>query len=964
VRIRSIQIRFLMFLLIPLLIGGAVLSALFAYLTTARFEDQLQEKQAQYAKFHETAVAYALWHYDLRSIEHLVQALSFDRDLIRVSVKDRRGKTLAKVDKTDGELPDDARVMQRDVIFDDANSGRVLGQVILVFDDSRIMAEVQRQVIRDTALTGLLMLAIAASALAAHRWLVDRPLRRFFQAFQQTRADGVLHRVEKVADDEIGAVAESYNRMLDRIAADEAELTRAKETAEAATRAKADFLANVSHEIRTPMNAILGMTRLLGKTAVSPSQEDYLAKINASAEHLLVLINDILDFSKIEAGKLEFENTPFAVESVLNDVADMTRPRAAEKELQLQFRTAPDVPDIVRGDPHRIGQILLNLTSNAVKFTERGHVRINTEAMQNDGERVWLRFAVTDTGIGMDAEQRSRLFTAFSQADTSTTRRYGGTGLGLAICQRLLALMGGHIDVESEPQRGTTIYVTLPLECASKRDLPDGAATTSPVDLRDWHALVVDPDAARRDRLEQKLMDRGARVDAVTASAPAVLKAREARNADTFYDLILVYQELVGADGVSTMQRIRRMFGERSPLCVLLAGSESQPDAHASALQSGVDAICYQPVTNQSIDTALREAGGWATPRTEEPTSEAELPEADRARLENARVLLVEDNEINQQVCKELLESVGVTAEVAGDGQEAIALAEAQPPDVILMDVQMPVMDGYAATKAMRRHTTLSDRPIVALTAHAMSGERENCLNAGMDDYLSKPIEDIQLYRTLLQWLPADTADMFGSDGVHDDDDGDSDGGGDDDGDDGVAGSAPLEAADAPPTETAARAAHATEAQAPDSVEQNGDGARDDGELPASLPGIDVTTGLRYVANKPDLYKRTAQRFFDRYSGCTAELRELMAAHDRDGAHRWAHSLKNLAGTLGATTLRERAYEVERALAEADAETARHVDIDALDSELWRVIGSLADMLGQPLPTAGEPPPDRAKTGS
>jgi two-component system sensor histidine kinase/response regulator len=947
-----------MFLLIPLLIGGAVLSALFAYLTTARFEEQLQEKQAQYAKFHETAVAYALWHYDLRSIEHLVQALSFDRDLIRVAVKDRRGKTLAKVDKTDGELPSDARVMQRDVIFDDANSGRVLGQVILVFDDSRIMAEVQRQVIRDTALTGLLMLAIAASALAAHRWLVDRPLRRFFHAFQQTRADGVLHRVEKVADDEIGAVAESYNRMLDRIAADEAELTRAKETAEAATRAKADFLANVSHEIRTPMNAILGMTRLLGKTEVSPSQEDYLAKINASAEHLLVLINDILDFSKIEAGKLEFENTAFAVESVLSDVADMTRPRADEKAIQLQFHTAPDVPDIVRGDPHRIGQILLNLTSNAVKFTERGHVRISTQAVRDDGERVWLRFSVADTGIGMDANQRGRLFTAFSQADTSTTRRYGGTGLGLAICQRLIALMGGDIDVESEPNRGTTIWVTLPLERASKRDLPEEAATTSPVDLRDWGALVVDPDAARRERLGQKLADRGARVDPVTASAPAVLKAREARNADAPYDLLLVYQDLVGADGMATMQRIRQMFNARPPLCVLLAGSESASDTHATALQSGVDAICYQPVTNQSLDTALREAGGWAAPKSLQPASEAELSDADRARLESARVLLVEDNDINQQVCKELLESVGVTADVAGDGQEALSVAEAEPPDVILMDVQMPVMDGYAATRALRRHATLADRPVVALTAHAMSGERDNCLTAGMDDYLSKPIEDIQLYRTLLNWLPAQPEGMRGS----------GDGGARADAAPGHGEAAQTD----PESEGQDRGANAAVAanrpgEAPDrdpatgAADASASGAA--AELPSALPGIDVTTGLRYVANKPELYKRTAERFFNRYSEGAAELHDLMAARDRDGAHRWAHSLKNLAGTLGASELRERAYEVERALADAD-DTAPQIDVDALDNELWRVIGSLADLLGKPKPGATNPAPDRAQTGS
>ncbi len=935
--IRSIQVRFLLFLLIPLLVGGAVLSGSFAYLATKRFEAQLQQKQTQYTKFHETAVAYALWHYDLRSMEHIVRAVSFDPDLIRVTVRDQRGKTLAKVDKTEGDLPEDARVMRRDVVFDPADTNRVLGQVVLVFDDSRIMAEVWRQVARDTALVALLMLAMAGSAVAAQRWLVARPLRRFFQAFQQTRADGVLHRVEKLADDEIGAVADSYNRMLDRIAADEAALTRAKEEAEAATRAKADFLANVSHEIRTPMNAILGMTRLLGKTRVNATQQDYLDKINASAEHLLVLINDILDFSKIDAGKLEFENTAFRVESVLTDVADMMRPRAAEKELDLQFHTTPAVPDIVRGDPHRIEQVLLNLTSNAVKFTEHGHVRISTEAVKTEAARIWLRFDVADTGIGMDSAQRRHLFSAFSQADTSTTRGYGGTGLGLAISQRLIRLMGGEINVESTPNGGTTVSVTLPLERAGLGDLPAETRASRPVDLAGRRVLIVDPDAERRRRVSQKLSERGGRVDAVTASAPARLKAREAADAGAAYDVVVVHQDLIGPDGLTTMNQIDHVLsGARRPLRILLAGEGTPAAGAANALQRRVDAICYPPVTNQTLDTALREAGGWPPPASPAGGDGETLSPAEWDRLAHAHVLLVEDNDINQQVCKELLETAGVRVDVAGDGLAALNVAEADPPEAILMDVQMPVMDGYGATSSIRRHAELADTPVIALTAHAMSGERDACLEAGMDDYLSKPIADTQLYRTLLAWLlerdmARDTTSTTGGASP-------------------ASGSAAAPAGDTPGADATA------------------DAAMLPGGLPAHLPGIDLATGLRYVANKPDLYRRTAARFRERYAHGHADLQRMLEAGDYGEAHRWAHSLKNLAGTLGAETLRTRAYEVERALAPAAEMSsdgaAPAVETQALTAELARVLDSLDHLPPAPAESGGAAAQANAATGT
>jgi two-component system sensor histidine kinase/response regulator len=389
-----------------------------------------------------------------------------------------------------------------------------------------------------------------------------------------------------------------------------------------------------------------------------------------------------------------------------------------------------------------------------------------------------------------------------------------------------------------------------------------------------------------------------------------------------------VAQDLHGSDGATTTRRLKDMAAPRKPLAVLIAETPSGDDPTASADADGLfDAICHAPVTDNSLDTAIREATGWCA-KDDHAAGDGALTAAQYARLAEARVLLVEDNDINQQVGRELLESAGVTTDVASDGQEALSVAERARPDVILMDVQMPVMDGYAATAALRRHPRLHKVPVIALTAHAMAGEREKCLNAGMDDYLSKPIEDTYLYRALLKWLPQPAPAPAGTARPARDDAG---------------------ATVVTPHLDAARTARPTEVPADPSTHASGAGGERaapaaTGDLPAALPGIDVATGLRFVANKPDLYRRMASRFLDRYGDGTAELRQALDAGDLDTAHRWAHSLKNLAGTLGATSLHAAAQEVEQALREPDPADPPDPDLAPLDAALREVIHSLTQL--------------------
>ena len=639
-------------------------------------------------------------------------------------------------------------------------------------------------------------------------------------------------------------------------------LHRAKEAAEGAAKAKSAFLANMSHEIRTPMNAIIGLTELALRTALTPRQQDYLDKVHAAANSLLGLLNDILDFTKIEAGKLPMEAIPFALEQVFDGVAAIMAIQVEDKGLELLFSEGPDVPRFLIGDPLRLRQVLTNLATNAMKFTERGDIIIRMECVSQTSGVATIRFSVQDSGIGISEEQMGRLFQAFSQADDSTTRKFGGTGLGLAISRQLVELMGGRIWAESEPAKGSTFSFEIPFAIADRHDIPERPSAS---DMAGTRVLVVDDNPNAREILRSHLELFKLRVETETSAESAFERLKAAKE-DPFR-LVLMDYRMPGLDGISAARQIRHDLNLPLVPKLILVTAATRLASDELQTNDDIDEVVSKPINASLLfDTIARTFGtrDQNSANFRAARSSAEIP--DLSAIQGARILVVEDNAINRQVATELLEQAAFVVETATNGQEAIEKLHRAEYDCVLMDVQMPVMDGYTATTLLRQEARFAELPILAMTANVLAEDRAKVTAVGMNGHISKPIDTRELYAALLGAIRANVRPV------------------------------PITLSTTAEAEPAA--------------------------LPDQIPGLEIGAALRRVGGNRPLLKRLLINFHADHAGDGERLRVALLKQNLAAAERIAHTLKGLAGSLEAARLQEAAAFIERALADRRVEEA------------------------------------------